>query len=240
MASRASLPPGSAGISSRKCSSSTSRRNATTSGNGRITSATSSSASPISEVTFPATDCVSVSATFFSPSHSCMCSFSHRPASAAEVITSRPRGSKRTRLSSGRSARMNSISSGPDFASIVRFSAAVDACPRSISSPTIAGSASSGSCSARANTPVSSSSGRAATKSPRSTIVRSASPISGSDPPMARSSPARVVGAPSISVTSTKSLPPATDIGRGVVSCHSESPSGLMGSVIICWCPTET
>ena len=59
-------------------------------------------------------------------------------------------------------------------------------------------------------------------------------------PPMARSSPARGVGLPSISVTSTKSLPPATDIGRGVVSCHSESPSGLMGSVIICWCPTDT
>ena len=46
-------------------------RNVTTSGCGRITSATSSSASPISDVTLCGTDCVSVSATFFSPSHSC-------------------------------------------------------------------------------------------------------------------------------------------------------------------------
>ena len=51
MASRASRPPASSASSSRKSSSSTCCRNATTSGCGRITSATSSSASPISDVT---------------------------------------------------------------------------------------------------------------------------------------------------------------------------------------------
>src|ERR1700727_222280 len=51
MASRASVPPASFGSSSRKPSSSMSCRNATTCGCGRITSATSSSASPLSDVT---------------------------------------------------------------------------------------------------------------------------------------------------------------------------------------------
>ena len=77
IASRASRPPASLGSSSRKPSSSTLSRNATTSGYGRITSATSRSASPISDVTLWGTDCVSVSAAFFSPSHACSCSLSH-------------------------------------------------------------------------------------------------------------------------------------------------------------------
>ncbi len=51
---------------------------------------------------------------------------------------------------------------------------------------------------------------------------------------MAVRRPARTVGAPSAWVTSTNSLPPASDMGRGVVSCHTESPKGFMGSVIIC------
>ena len=62
-------------------------RNATTSGCGRITSATSRSASPISDVTLCGTDCVSVSAAFFSPSHSCRCSLSHQVASIPAMIT---------------------------------------------------------------------------------------------------------------------------------------------------------
>ena len=87
MASRASRPPASFGSSSRKPSSSTCCRNATTSGCGRITSATSRSASPISDVTLSGTDCVSVSAAFFSPSHACSCSLSHQVASIPAMIT---------------------------------------------------------------------------------------------------------------------------------------------------------
>ena len=60
---------------------------ATTSGYGRITSATSRSANPISDVTLWGTDCVSVSAAFFSPSHASMCSFSHHVASIADMNT---------------------------------------------------------------------------------------------------------------------------------------------------------
>ena len=87
MASRASRPPASVPSSSRKSSSSTSCRKATTSGCGRITSATSKSASPISDVTLLGTDCVSVSAAFFSPSHASSCSFSHHEASIAPMNT---------------------------------------------------------------------------------------------------------------------------------------------------------
>ena len=42
-------------------------------------------------------------------------------------------------------------------------------------------------------------------------------------------------GEASIRVTSTKSLPPASAIGRRVVSCHTDSPRGFIASVIICW-----
>ena len=87
MASRASGPPASLASSSRKPSSSTSCRKATTSGCGRITSATSRSASPISDVTLWGTDCVSVSAAFFSPSHACSFSLSHHEASIAPMNT---------------------------------------------------------------------------------------------------------------------------------------------------------
>ena len=54
---------------------------------GRITSATSRSASPISDVTLWGTDCVSVSAAFFSPSHSSSRSLSHPAASIAPMNT---------------------------------------------------------------------------------------------------------------------------------------------------------
>ena len=87
MASRASPPPSNLGSSSRKPSSSTSCRNATTSGCGRITSATSRSASPISDVTLWGTDCDNVSAALFSPSHACSCSLSHHVASIADMNT---------------------------------------------------------------------------------------------------------------------------------------------------------
>ena len=42
-----------------------------------------------------------------------------------------------------------------------------------------------------------------------------------------------VVGEPA-RATSTNSLPPASAMGRGVVSCQKESPRGFMASVIIC------
>ncbi len=87
MASRASGPPASVASSSRKSSSRTCRRNATTSGYGRIASATSRSASPISDVMLSGADSVSVSATFFSPSHSCRLSLSHHVASIALMNT---------------------------------------------------------------------------------------------------------------------------------------------------------
>ena len=88
MASRASRPPASSASSSRKpVVLDLAARNATTSGCGRITSATSRSASPISDVTLWGTDCVSVSATFFSPSHASSCSFSHHVASIADMNT---------------------------------------------------------------------------------------------------------------------------------------------------------
>ena len=87
MASRAWSPPASAASSSRKPSSSTCCRKATTSGCGRIASATSRSARPISDVTLLGTDCVSVSAAFFSPSHASSWSLSHHVASIAPMNT---------------------------------------------------------------------------------------------------------------------------------------------------------
>ncbi len=51
-----------------------------------MTSATSRSASPISDVTLCGTDWVSVSAAFFSPSHSCSWSLSHHVASIPAMI----------------------------------------------------------------------------------------------------------------------------------------------------------
>ena len=121
MASRASRPPASLGSSSRKPSSSTCCRKATTSGCGRITSATSRSASPISDVTLLGTDCVSVSAAFFSPSHACSWSLSHQVASIPAMITCMLCGSNWIRFSSWMSARMKSSSADPDFVRMSRF-----------------------------------------------------------------------------------------------------------------------
>jgi len=58
--------------------------------------------------------------------------------------------------------------------------------------------------------------------------------ISGSDLLNVSSRLARLAGDAKIRVTSTNNRPPASAIGRGVVSCQTESPSGLIGSVIIC------
>ena len=62
-------------------------RKATTPGCGRIASATSRSASPISEVTLLGADCVSASTAFFSPSQASICSLIHHEASRAVLIT---------------------------------------------------------------------------------------------------------------------------------------------------------
>ena len=52
---------------------------------------------------------------------------------------------------------------------------------------------------------------------------------------MSSRSAARLAGDARRSVTSTNSRPPASYIGGRAVSWNSESPSGFMGSVIICW-----
>ena len=56
---------------------------------------------------------------------------------------------------------------------------------------------------------------------------------------MASSRAARLAGDDMPAVTSTNSRPPAVRIGARDVSCHTDSPRGRIGSVIICWCPTE-
>jgi len=45
---------------------------------------------------------------------------------------------------------------------------------------------------------------------------------------------ARLAGEARPRVTSTNSLPPASDMGRPAVSWNGESPRGFTGSVIIC------
>ena len=204
-----------------------------------MTSATSSSANPISDVTLWGTDSVRVSAAFFSPNHSYRRSLSHHVASIAVMNTWWLRGSNRIRFISGMSARMKSSSAVPDFPRMSRCKAAIDACVPSMSSITMAGSGSIG-VGAPANGGVATpSSSRVGTKSPRSTMVCSASPTSGSDRHSARRL-ARLDGDAKASATSTNSRPAASYIGRKAMSWNIESPSGFMGSVIICWWPTET
>ena len=234
MASRASVPPANFGSSSRKPSSSTPCRNATTSGCRRITSATSSSASPISDVTLPGADSVSVSAAFFSPSHSCSWSLSHQVASIPAMIACMLNGSLRTRLCSWNASSRKSNSAGPVFVRMSPFNAAMEAWLRSISSATMAGSVSIGADAPRTGGPPGPPSGSAGMKSPRSRTVSSASLINGSPLPMTSRRPARLAGEAKRRVTSTNSRPPASCIGAMAVSCHTETPSGFMGSVIIC------
>ena len=73
-------------------------------------------------------------------------------------------------------------------------------------------------------------------KSPRSRTVCSASPISGSDLPehveQARAARGRRQRRGDIDEQPARRPRPS---GRGVVSCHNDSPSGFMASVIICW-----
>ena len=105
---------------------------------------------------------------------------------------------------------------------------------RSISPATTAGSTSTGSGAPPPNRQAGLSSVLVGMKPSRSSTDRSASPMRGSDRPSVSSRPARAVGEPSTGATSTNSRPPASAMGRGVVSCHSDSPRGFIGSVIIC------
>ena len=116
---------------------------------------------------------------------------------------------------------------------MVRARAAFDAWLRSISSVTMAGSVASGGGASRGG-PAGASSGGAGRRSPRSTMVCSASPISGSPLPMTSRRAARLPGEARPRATSTNSLPPASYIRGIAVSWNTESPSGFMGSVIIC------
>ncbi|HZY57863.1 MAG TPA: PEP/pyruvate-binding domain-containing protein [Rubrobacteraceae bacterium] len=189
---------------------------------------------PIPDVTLSGTDCVSVSAAFFSPSHACSRSLSHQVASIAAMITCMLRGSNRIRFSSWMSARMKSSSADPDFVGMSRFKAAMEAWLRPISSATMAGSVSIGAGAPPAGAPPGLASGSDRMKSPRSRMVCSASLISGSDFPRTSRRPARLAGEARPRVTSTNSLPPSSYMGRPAVSCHRESPRGFMASVIIC------
>ena len=109
-----------------------------------MTSATSRSASPISDVTLSGADSVSVSAAFFSPSHSCSWSLSHQVASIPAMIACMLSGSPRTRLCSWKASSRKSNSAGPDNVRMSRRRAAMDAWLRSISPVTMAGSVSIG------------------------------------------------------------------------------------------------
>jgi len=114
------------------------------------------------------------------------------------------------------------------------FTAAMEAWVRAISASTMAGSGSIGASPLLCGVQAGASSGGGGMKSPRSRTVCTASPISGSDFPIIPTRPARLAGEARIRVTSTKSRPPASAMGLGVVICQKESPSGFMASVIIC------
>ncbi len=136
------------------------------------------------------------------------------------------------------SARMKSNSAGPDCARMSRFKLATDASLRSISPVTMAGSVSIGSGGAGGGGPAGPSSGRDRMK-PRSRTVCSAPPISGSDFPRTATVASRVAGDARRLAMSTNSRPPASCITGKATSWCTERPSGFMGSVIICWWPTE-
>ena len=115
-----------------------------------------------------------------------------------------------------------------------RFKAAMEAWLCSISSVTMAGSVSIGVDPPPGGVQAGPSSGCDRMKPSRSRMVCRASLISGSDFPMSSRRLARLAGEARIWVTSTNSRPPASAMGRGVVSCQNESPRGFMASVIIC------
>ena len=129
---------------------------------------------------------------------------------------------------------MKSSSAGPDFVRMSRFRAAMDAWLRSISSATMAGSVSIGA-------------GPPPAGAPGGTLVRERRDEVAAVEDGLQRVPDQRIGFPQdlqeagaargrrqAWVTSTNSLPPASAMGRGVVSCHRESPRGFMGSVIIC------
>ena len=133
------------------------------------------------------------------------------------------------------SARMKSSSAGPDFVRMSRFSAATDAWLCSISSVTMAGSVSIGA-------------GASPAAAPAGTLVRERRdevaavedglqrvPDQRIGLPEDLQEAARLAGEARRWATSTNSLPPASCIGGSAISWNSESPSGFMGSVIICW-----
>ena len=130
---------------------------------------------------------------------------------------------------------MKSTNASPDFDRMLRSRAAMEDWFRAISSVTTAGSVSIGTCVPPPNNgPGGPSSGSSWMKSSRSRIVRMASSVSGSDLPIASRRAARLDGVANRWVTSTNSRPPASAIGAGVVICQKASPSGFIGSVIIC------
>jgi hypothetical protein len=144
------------------------------------------------------------------------------------------RDSRCIRFISWRSVTMKSNSAAPDFVRMSRFTEAIAASLRAIKSATIAGSASSALAPPPGGVQAGPASGSDGMKSPRSRTVSSASRMSGSDLPRVSRRPERVAGDAKISVTSTNRRPAASAMGFGVVSCHTESPRGFIGSVIIC------
>lgn len=144
-------------------------------------------------------------------------------------------GSLRFRLCSWNASSRKSNSATPVNVAMSRRRAAMDVWLRSTSSETMAGSVSIGAGAPPTVGPTGPPSGSVGTKSGRSRTISSASLISGSDLPIISRKPARLVGDASSRVASTNSLPPASCVDAMAVSCHMESPSGFMGSVIICW-----
>ncbi len=134
---------------------------------------------------------------------------------------------------------MKSSSAEPDFVRMSRFRAATESWLRAISSVTMAGSVSIGAGASPAGAWPGASSGSDGMKSPRSRIVSQRVPGQRIGPPQDLEEAGAAGRGRQALATSTNSRPPASCIGRGVVSCHTESPRGFMASVIICWWPTE-
>ncbi|SCF95728.1 hypothetical protein GA0115255_112861, partial [Streptomyces sp. Ncost-T6T-2b] len=139
----------------------------------------------------PGAESVSVSAAFFSPSHSPNLSLSHHVASIPAMIARMLNGSLSTRLCSSKASARKSNSSGPLFVRMSRSRAARDVSLRSTSSATTAGSASVTAASVTAASgappaggPTRPASGTGRSNSSRSSTVSRASLTSGSPFPM--------------------------------------------------------
>ena len=131
---------------------------------------------------------------------------------------------------------MKSNSADPDFVRMSLFRVAMEAWLRSISSVDdgrIGLDRGWGAASRRRRAGL--SSGRVGMKSPRSRMVSQRVPDQRiGSPHDLQEAGVGSLATPGPEATSTNSLPPATYIGRGVVSCQKESPRGFMASVIIC------